>query len=268
MAVVAAPHLVLAQPAPTAQPIAQPTAQPTAHPTAHPTAQPIARPILTEADLARAVKSQPVITDQDVDTAAKKHRMPSDAELSRVSIPAASGIDALPQPLTQRRMDLGEVARGYEAMGQPTPGAAALSAGPTLLIFVSFSMPQPALSRLVDQAARAGATVLLRGLVEGSLQKTVLRAQQLIGSRKVGFQIDPQAFDRFSVTVTPTFVLIKAGAASAEQTPCAAGTCYASASFVSTAGDVSLDYALEFFDRAAPNFASAAQRFLATMRER
>ena len=191
--------------------------------------------------------------------------MPTDADLARVPVPLAPKIDALPQPLTQRPMDLGAIARGYEAMGQPTPGAAGLGTGPTLLIFISFSMPQPALSRLVDQAARAGATVLLRGLVDGSLQKTVLRAQQLIGTRKVAFQIDPQAFDRFSVSVTPTFVLIKNGAVLA---PCAAGTCFPSASFVSTAGDVSLDYALEFFDRAAPNFGPSAQLFLAKMRGR
>ena len=248
MAVVAAPHLLSAQPAPPASPPAS--------------------PVVTDADLARATKSQLVITDQDMDTAAKKHRMPSEAELARVPVPTAPGIDALPEPLTRRRMDLGAIARGYEAMGQRTPGAAAFGDGPTLLIFVSFSMPPPALSRLVDQAARAGATLLLRGMVDGSLQKTVLRVQQLIGARKVGFQIDPQAFDRFSVSVTPTFVLIKDGAASAEQARCAAGTCYAAGSFVSTAGDVSLDYALEFFERAAPNFGPAAQRSLATLRER
>ena len=126
-------------------------------------------------------------------------------------------------------------------------------------------MPEAALSRLVDQAARAGATLVLRGLVDGSLQRTVLRAQRLIGERKVGFQIDPQAFDRFSVSVTPTFVLIKDGAVPA---PCAAGTCFPSSSFVSTAGDVSLDYALEFFGRAAPAFDPAAQSFLSKMKGR
>src|SRR5207244_428616 len=134
-----------------------------------------------------------------------------------------------------------------------------------LLIFVSFSMPEPTLGRLVDQAARAGGTLVLRGLVDNSLQKTVVRVQRLIGERMVGFQIDPQAFDRFSVSATPTFVLIKDGAVPA---PCAAGTCFPATSFVSTAGDVSLDYALEFFDRAAPSFGPAAQSFLSKMKGR
>jgi conjugal transfer pilus assembly protein TrbC len=228
------------------------------------TAQPVP-PAVTDADIARAAKSQPVISDQDIEKAAKKHRMPSDAELARVLVPSAPKVDALPQPLTQRRVDLGAVARGYEAMGQANAGPSAFGSGPSLLVFVSFSMPEAALSRLVDQAARCGAMLMLRGLVDNSLQKTVVRVQRLIGVRKVGFQVDPQAFDRFSVSATPTFVLIKDGAVPA---PCAAGTCFPASSFVSTAGDVSLDYALEFFDRAAPSFSTAAQSFLSKMKER
>jgi conjugal transfer pilus assembly protein TrbC len=224
-----------------------------------------ARPAVTDADIARAAKSQPVITDRDIEQAARKHRMPTEAELARVPVPSTPRIDALPAPQTQRRIDLGAVARGYEAMGAPTPDAAALHKGPSLLVFVSFSMPEPALDRLVDQAARSGATLLLSGLVEGSLQQTVARAQRLIGQRRVGFQIDPQAFDRFSVGVTPTFVLIKDGAA---PQPCAAGTCYPAAAFVSASGDVSVDYALEYLKRAAPAFSREAGTFLSKLKGR
>lgn len=223
--------------------------------------QPLRAP--TDADIARAAKRQPVVTDRDVEEATKKHRMPSDAELARVPVPSTPRIDALPQPQTQRRVDLGAVARGYEAMGAPTPSAAAINKGPSLLVFVSFSMPEPTLDRLVDQAARSGATILLRGFFEGSLQQTVTRAQRLIGRRQVGFQIDPQAFDRFSVGVTPTFVLLKDGAA---PQPCAAGTCYPSSAFVAASGDVSVDYALEHFKRAAPTFSREAATFLSRLK--
>ena len=222
------------------------------------------KPIVSEADVARAAKAQPVITDQDIERAAKKNRMPTDAELARVPVPAAPRLDALPQPLTQRRIDLGAIAKGYEAMGQPAPGAATINEAPALLVFVSFSMPDATLARLVDQAARARATLVLRGLVDGSLQKTVLRAQALIGQRKVGFQIDPQAFDRFSITAAPTFVLLKAGAVAA---PCAAGTCFPASSFVAAAGDVSIDYALEYFRRAAPSFSRDAGVVLAALKK-
>ena len=141
-----------------------------------PSAQPAQapKPIVSEADVARAAKSQPVITDQDIERAARKNRMPTDAELARVPVPAAPRLDALPQPLTQRRIDLGAIAKGYEAMGQPAPGATTINEAPALLVFVSFSMPDATLARLVDQAARARATLVLRGLVDGSLQKTVL----------------------------------------------------------------------------------------------
>ncbi len=88
------------------------------------------RPEVTDADVARAAKSQPVITDRDIEQAARKHRMPTDAELARVPVPSTPRIDALPQPRTQRRVDLGAVARGYEAMGAPTPSAAAIGYGP------------------------------------------------------------------------------------------------------------------------------------------
>jgi conjugal transfer pilus assembly protein TrbC len=213
--------------------------------------------------LPTATRAQPVITDQDIDKAAKKHRMPSEAELARVPVPSAPRLDALPQPRVQRQIDLGAIARGYEAMGKPAPGSSPLANGPSLLVFVSFAMPEPTLSRLVDQAARSGATLVLRGLIDGSLQQTVLRAQRLIGQRQVGFQIDPQAFDRFSVSATPTFVLLKVGVAPA---PCAAGTCFASSSYVSAAGDVSIDYALEFFKRSAPGFSREAGAILSKLK--
>lgn len=218
---------------------------------------------VTEADLARAARSQPTITDKDIEAARRKHRMPTEEELARVPVPASPRIDALPQPLSQGRIDLGAIAGGFDAMGAPDPSKAGMAVGPTLLVFVSFSMPDPALERLVDQAARSGATLLLRGLVEDSLQKTVARVQRVIGQRKVGFQIDPQAFDRFTITATPSFVLIKDQSV---PTPCAAGTCFATDSYALTAGDVSIDYALRFIQRTAPKFSREAQSFLAKMK--
>jgi conjugal transfer pilus assembly protein TrbC len=218
-----------------------------------------AKSVITDADVERAARSQPKVTEKDIKDAARKHRMPTEAELSRVPIPSTPKIDALPQPLTQRKIDLGAIASGYDAIGQPDPAKAGLSTGPSLLVFVSFAMPEPAIHRLVEQAARSGATLVLRGLVENSLQKTVVRAQRVIGDRKVNFQIDPQAFDRFNVIATPTFVLVKEGAVPA---PCAAGTCFDARSYALAAGDVSVDYALRFIQRTSPRFSREADRFL------
>jgi conjugal transfer pilus assembly protein TrbC len=219
---------------------------------------------VTEGDLSRARRSTPVITDADIERARQRNQMPSDDELSRVPIPGTPNIDALPQPASKRPVDLGALARGYEnAMGAGEP-APAFGAGPTLLIFVSLSMPEASLARLVDQAARAKAVLVIRGFVNGSLKETVARAQRLIGQRHVGFQIDPQAFDRFAVEATPTFVLMRAGA---QLAPCAAGTCFTSDAFASATGDVSIDYALEFLERSAPAFAKDAAAFLRRIKE-
>jgi len=221
-----------------------------------------AAPVITDADMAKAAKSQPVITDKDIEQAAKNHRMPSEAELARVPIQGTPRIDALPQPAVRRPIDLGAIAKGYETMSQPG-AAGALASGPALLVFVSFAMPEPTLARLVDQAARSGATLVLRGFVANSFQQTVQRTQQLIGQRQVAFQIDPQAFDRFSVTATPTFVLVRAGAV---PEPCAAGTCFPSSGYASAVGDVSVDYALEYIGRGAPSFKQAADSFLVKLK--
>ena len=99
---------------------------------------------------------------------------------------------------------------------------------------------------------------MLRGLVDGSLTKTVTRVQGLIGARQVAVQIDPQAVDRFSVTQTPTFVLMRDGA---QPQSCTAGMCFAADAYAMASGDVSLDYALAFFQRSAPKVARDASVF-------
>jgi conjugal transfer pilus assembly protein TrbC len=117
---------------------------------------------------------------------------------------------------------------------------------PKVLIFVSFAMPEATLQRLVDQASRTGATLVLRGLVNGSIRDTVTRMQALIASRRVAVQIDPEAFDRYGVTRTPTFVLIKDGS---ETLPCASRVCGSSQQVLKVAGDVTLEYAMQYLNR-------------------
>ena len=172
-------------------------------------------------------------------------------------------IDALPVPATQTPVDLEALARGFAgATGSPTlPGANE----PRLFVFISLAMPDAALSRLVDQAARARAQLLLRGLSEGSLPRTAARIQQLIGSRPVAVQIDPRAFDRYAIQRVPAFVLARAGGTG---TACSGEQCARSNDHVVATGDVSLDYALDHFQRSAPAFAKDAGRFLARLGRR
>lgn len=121
-------------------------------------------------------------------------------------------------------------------------------AGPKVLIFVSLAMPEPTLQRLVDQAARAGATLVLRGLINGSIRDTVTRMQALIGNRRVAVQIDPEAFDRYAVTRTPTFVLAMNLVATER---CASPACVPAQQFTKVTGDVSLEYAMRHLNRSS-----------------
>ncbi len=172
-------------------------------------------------------------------------------------------IDALPTPATQTSVDLDALARGFAtATGASTlPGADE----PRLIVFISLSMPEATLARLVDQATRARAQLLLRGLSEGSLPRTAARIQQLIGTRPVAVQIDPRAFDRYAIQRVPAFVLARAGG---QDAACSGEQCTRSDDHVLAAGDVSLDYALDHFQRSAPAFAKDAGRFLARLGRR
>ncbi|MCW5632014.1 MAG: type-F conjugative transfer system pilin assembly protein TrbC [Rubrivivax sp.] len=214
-------------------------------------------PTITDADIERARRAQPTVTEADIQRARERHRAPTDAELRQAPAPSAPRIDALPQPASRAPIDLEALARGFgNGEGARMPKT---QSGPALLVFVSFAMPEAALSRLLDQAERARASLVLRGLVDASLVRTVARVQQLIGSRRVAVQIDPQAFDRYAITQTPSFVLVHDGATAA---PCANGLCIPADGYVMAAGDVTLDYALAFIQRSAPAFSKDADAFL------
>lgn len=218
---------------------------------AQPGAQP-QRSVVTEADITKAQRSQPTITDRDIDIARRRHTPPP-GTTDRAST-ATPRIDAFPQPATPAP-DLGAIAQGLPsvAIGLANP------LEPTLLVFISLSMPEPALTRLVDQASRAGAPLILRGLSNGSLTETVTRVKRLIGQRSVGVQIDPQAYDRYGIGVVPAFVLTGAGA---RTVGCESATCIQGDSFVKATGDVSLDHALRQLGRSSAASARAARPYL------
>lgn len=86
-------------------------------------------------------------------------------------------------------------------------------------VAVSFSMPPDDLRRLARDAQRAGAVVVIRGLVKGSFQQTLVRARQVFDEESVGgVAIDPNVFRAFNIQAVPTFI-----AAKAPVQPCGAG---------------------------------------------
>ncbi|HRO59507.1 MAG TPA: type-F conjugative transfer system pilin assembly protein TrbC [Burkholderiaceae bacterium] len=216
-----------------------------------------------EVPVAAPTPAAPIITEQDIARAAAEHaRMPTPQEVEQAARSHALRFDALPRPASSQTADLAAIARGFPAEGSQSNAALFAGTEPSLFVFVSFSMPEAALRSLAAQAARAGATLVLRGMIAGSLQQTARRVQAVIGSHQLGFQIDPQAFDRFGVQAVPTYVLARPGG---ELPACASGSCAVATDFVSVAGDVSMDYALLHIESHAPGYASEARAFLAKL---
>ena len=219
-------------------------------------------PVVTEAEIERARRETPTVTEQDIELARQKNALPSEAG-HRSAPPNSPNIEALPKPATQIPVDLEALARGYAGQSDAMAQAQGLTAGPGLFLFVSLTMPRATLQGLVDQAARAKATIVIRGFANGSLRDTVTQVQGLIGKQQVAIQIDPLAFDRFAITKVPSFVLVRDGT---RPVACANGSCAPADSFLRSTGDVSLDYALEYMQRSAPAFAPAAELFLKRIR--
>lgn len=140
--------------------------------------------------------------------------------------------------------------------------------GSRFYVFVSFSMPDVTLRRLMQQAERIGAPLVLRGMVENDMNKTRIKVGKLLDADKKGntsidggLSIDPTLYDRFGISVVPAFVLTDAPVQACTQAGCP------TPDFVRLAGDVTLEYALESIAREVPAMRDDAQVLLATMRE-
>ncbi len=198
-------------------------------------------------------------TQQEIEGARATHPMPGVGEIAR------EPVRPLPRIAPQRpAIDVEGIARRYAENQQAFEGDS--RAQPTLMIFVTLAMPEASLKRLATQAARSGATMVIRGLKNDSMKKTLAAVQRIIGKKPVAWQIDPPAFTRFGVHRAPTFVLMTPDSRALPTIASCSGACSPAASFVSVAGDVSLDYALEFIARTRPAFAREAQRYLKRLR--
>ena len=77
----------------------------------------------------------------------------------------------------------------------------------SVMVFVSFSMPKPALKEWLNQANKIGAPVLLRGFENNSFQQTAKDYQALMGTQHQGIQIDPPSFERYHIRQVPAVVM-------------------------------------------------------------
>lgn len=126
---------------------------------------------------------------------------------------------------------------------------------PPPLVFISFSVPEESLRALLRDAVRTGSPLVLRGMVDNSMKRTMERIGELLGNGKSdkdvvdgpapSLAVDPTLFERFAVDKVPTFVLPLETAA-----PCTPSDCPVP-DHLKLAGDVSLAYALDVMARGA-----------------
>lgn len=200
-------------------------------------------------------------------------RLPSAQDLQRAA-PSMPQLDALPAvppspaPATSATADLFELASRYERMRvgeQPAGLPSPQDALPGLMVFVSLGMPVASLERLVDDAQRTGAVLVLRGVQNRSLKTTKATIQQLIGQRRVAWRVDPPLFKALRIEAVPTYVLMDSSQAAV---PCGApgqeevaGQC-GQPSHTRVAGDVSISRALLAMAESGPAAAAMASSYL------
>lgn len=123
---------------------------------------------------------------------------------------------------------------------------------PSLSVFVSFSMPEQSLKLWAEQAATLNAPLLLRGFVENSLIKTTAKTQSVFDNAGVDLFIDPESFEKFSITQVPAVVLVSS----------------APSAFDVARGDVTLRDALALIaTKGSPEGQRQAQRLLEKMKD-
>ena len=112
---------------------------------------------------------------------------------------------------------------------------------PELIIFASLSRPEASLRKIGEQAKRAGAVVVFRGLKHGFAMGGWNRSMQAlkpIADTGAEVQVHPELFTRYNVTAVPTVVVTATPQAGCQDDACAGQS-------ASVLGDVTLDYALE-----------------------
>jgi conjugal transfer pilus assembly protein TrbC len=115
------------------------------------------------------------------------------------------------------------------------------SKGPYLYLFFSFGMPKPSIERMAQDAERAGAILVMRGLIDNSGKKTREAIMALAKDHKIEVDIDPTVYRKFKIDQVPAVVLVKKFCATCQE-PAAEGE------FIKISGDVTLSYALEQLD--------------------
>jgi conjugal transfer pilus assembly protein TrbC len=199
--------------------------------------------------------------------------LPEDEEIARAQARVREAMRAVPESTVAREQfgqampnterlpkpgakapDIESIARKFKSIKNPSTAAGV--GQPDLLIFVSFSMPREALVRTIEQAERAGGTLVFRGLKGDSMKRMGEEVRALIGDRNVSVAIHPPAFQQFTIRQVPAVVIANAKAGSVMEDGCSKPE-----TFAKVTGDVTLNFALDYIERKSPEWAMAARSY-------
>lgn len=199
--------------------------------------------------------------------------LPGDAEIARAQARVREAMHAIPESTVAREQygqampnperlpqpgakapDIETIARKFQSIKNPSP---AVGTGQSdLLIFVSFSMPREALLRTIEQAERAGGSLVFRGLKGDSMKRMGEEVRALIGERNVSVAIHPPAFQQFTIHQVPAVVIANARAGSVMEDGCSKPE-----TFAKVTGDVTLNFALDYIERKSSEWATVARSY-------
>lgn len=148
------------------------------------------RRIGTNTDLAEWIRT---VTERALSSAAE-----ADAEGAQEILPAERRAGALAEKNSSGRSDTARV-----------------------LVFMSLAVPAPSWRQWADEAARAGAPLVLRGPSPEGLRATVAEAGRRLGGFEAGVAVDPRLFRLFDVSRVPAVVVVPGGVPACEKSGCA-----------------------------------------------
>lgn len=141
----------------------------------------------------------------------------------------------------QGPFDFDEMVAGAKA------GMAKPEGAPLFIAFASLSMPEEALSKMIEDTTKAGGVVVFRGFSAGNPQGFIQGIRKVVdqaGASNVA--IDPRLFRSFGVDRVPTYVALSSDFEPCDQLDCVT----APPPHDRIAGNVSVSYVLETFANA------------------
>ncbi|MEM7687600.1 MAG: type-F conjugative transfer system pilin assembly protein TrbC [Pseudomonadota bacterium] len=186
----------------------------------------------------------------------------AEAQRSDAQETVQEGFDAAKDVSVETSAKAGEI--DLDAMLAGAQAAMAEPKGsPLFIAFVSLSMPEEALARVIAETSQAGGVVVFRGFSADDPAGFAAGIQAVVDQQAAGnLAIDPRLFRSFDVNRVPTFVALSRGFDPCDQLDCVT----APPPHDRIAGNVSARHVLETFADANGPGAPVARQALANLR--